>query len=97
MDHQIAYAVLDDRLKVLRQYAYQDLVTLIGRPDTNTAIGEDGKTYQLETQVFWDRKKGGDVRVIVAVDDGGWRAFKPLSDSFIMARDGTFVCEANLF
>jgi hypothetical protein len=66
MDHQIAYAVLYDRLKVLRQYTYQDLVTLIGRPDTNTAVGEDGKTYQLETQVFWDRKKGGDVRVIVA-------------------------------
>ena len=96
MDHQIAYAVLDDRLKVLRQYTYQNLVTLIGRPDTNTAVGKDGKTYQLETQVFWDRKKGGDVRVIVAVDDGGWRAFKPLSDSFIMARDGTFVGEANL-
>jgi len=96
MDHQIAYTILADRLKVLRHYTYQDLVTLIGRPDTNTAVGEDGKTYQLETQVFWDRKKDGDVRVIVAVDDGGWRAFKPLSDSFIMARDGTFVGEANL-
>ncbi|MFI5098856.1 conserved hypothetical protein [Candidatus Sulfotelmatobacter sp. SbA7] len=91
MDHQIAYAVLDDRLKILRQRTFQELVALIGRPDTNTAVGEDGKTYQLETQVFWDRKKGGDIHVIVAVDDGGWSAFKPLSAGFMMAPDGTFV------
>ena len=95
MDHQIAYAVLNDRLKTLRQYAYQDLVKLIGRSDTITAVGEDGKTYQLESQVFWAHKKGGDVLVMVAVDDGGWRAFKPLSDGFIMAPDGTIVGEAS--
>jgi hypothetical protein len=96
MDHQIAYAVLGDRLKALRKCAFQELVALIGHPDTKAAVGEDGKIYQLETQAFWDRNKGGDVRVIVAVDNGGWRAFKPLSDSFIMAPDGTFVGEALL-
>jgi hypothetical protein len=96
MDHQIAHAVLDDRLKVLRQRTFEELVALIGCPDANSAVGEDGKAYQLETQVFWDRKKGGDIHVIVAVDDGGWSAFKPLSAGFMMAPDGTFVGEANL-
>jgi len=35
----------------------------------------------------------GDVRVLVAVDDGGMYAFKPLTDSFILAPDGSFVGE----
>ena len=53
MDHQIAYAILDDRLKILRQRTFQELVALIGRPDTNTAVGEDGKTYQLDDSGFF--------------------------------------------
>jgi hypothetical protein len=41
----------------------------------------------------WDSAPNGDVRVIGCVDDGGWRAFLPLSDSFIKAADGSFVGE----
>ena len=69
-------------------------MSLIGHPDTNSVVGEDGKTYQLETQVFWDSKKGGDIRVMVAADDGGFSAFKPLTYDFIMAPDGSFVGES---
>jgi hypothetical protein len=29
--------------------------------------------------------------VFVQIDDGGWRAFTPMSDSFIIAPDGSFV------
>jgi hypothetical protein len=93
VDHQIAYALIDGRLKELRQRSYGDLVTLIGHPQTKQIRGEDGKEYQLEVQVFWDSKKGGRLRVMVAADDGGWRAFKPLTDDFIMAPDGSFVGE----
>jgi hypothetical protein len=38
----------------------------------------------LETQIVWDDKPGGDVRVLASIDDGGWRAFVPLCDSLIM-------------
>ena len=38
-------------------------------------------------------RPGGNVRVIGSIDDGGWRAFVPLSDSFIKAADGRFVGE----
>jgi hypothetical protein len=34
------------------------------------------------------------ILVVGSIDDGGLRAFFPLSSSFIMARDGTFVGEA---
>jgi hypothetical protein len=94
MDHQIAYALIDERLKSLRQRTYQELVALIGHPSTDSAMGEDGRTYQLETQVFWDSKKGGDIRVMVAADDGGLSSFKPLTYDFIMASDGSFVGES---
>jgi hypothetical protein len=48
-------------------------------------------TYSLEIQFFWDAKPDGAVRVIGSIDDGGWRAFRPLSDDFIRAPDGTFA------
>jgi hypothetical protein len=94
MDHQIVYALIDEWLKELRQRSYHDLVSLMGHPQTKEVTGEDGKRYQLEAEVFWDGKKGGDVRVIVMGDDGGWRAFKPLTSDFIMASDGSFVGES---
>jgi hypothetical protein len=93
MDHQVAYALIDGWLKELRLRSYDDLVSLIGHPQTKQVRGKDGKEYQLEAEVFWDSKKGGDLRVMVTGDDGGWRAFKPLTDDFIMASDGSFVDE----
>jgi hypothetical protein len=93
VDHQVAYALIDSWLKELRQRSYADLVSWIGHPQTKQLCGEDGKQYQLEAQVYWDGKKGGDLRVMVVGDDGGWRAFMPLSDDFIMAPDGSFVGE----
>jgi len=93
MDQKVAYALIDGWLKELQQRCYDDLVSLIGHPQSKQVRGEDGKDYQLEAQVFWDSKKGGDLRVTVAGDDGGWRAFKPVTDDFIVAPDGSFVGE----
>src|SRR5580693_9154027 len=59
---------------------YSELMTSIGKIDKKKIVGEDGKTYQLEIQAFWDTDKNSDVRVIVLADDGGWRAFKPVTD-----------------
>jgi hypothetical protein len=64
---------------------------LIGNVETREVVGKDGKNYQLEIQAFWDSNGDGDVLVIVAADDGGWRAFKPLTDDFIMRPDGSRV------
>jgi hypothetical protein len=88
MDHQIVYAVIDEWLKELRLRTYPDLVLLMGNPQTKQVRGEDGKEYQLEAEVFWDGKKGGDIRVMVMGDDGGWSAFTPLTHGFVMTPDG---------
>ena len=79
MNEQVAYALINFELTRLEKVPYADLAGLIGKVETKEAVGEDGKKYQLEIQVLWDSKKGGDLRVIVAADDGGWRAFKPLT------------------
>jgi hypothetical protein len=50
--------------------------------------------YQIEIEVFWDNQRGGNVRVMGSIDDGGWRAFMPLTRDFIKAPDGSFVSES---
>ena len=61
--------------------------------ETHEVLGESGAVYQVETQVFWDGPPDDDVRVIASIDDGGWSAFMPMSQDFIMAPDGGFVGE----
>jgi hypothetical protein len=56
-------------------------------------VGPDGKTYQIDVQFFWDDKPLGSVRVMASIDDGGWRAFLPLTDSFILTPSGEFLGE----
>jgi len=61
-------------------------------PETLEVSGPSGTTYQVEPEALWDGGQEGDLRV-VTVDDGGWRALIPLGESFILARDGSFVGE----
>jgi hypothetical protein len=91
MNEQVGYALIGAELRRLEGLSYSELAGLVGKVETKEVVGEDGKTYQLEIQAFWDSKKGEDVLLIVAADDGGWRAFKPLTDSFIMRPDGSLV------
>lgn len=53
----------------------------------------DGTQCCVEINAMWDDKPDGNIRVIASIDDGGWRAFVPVSDSFIVAPDGSFVGE----
>ena len=93
MNEQVAQGLIKHWLAQLRQQSYQELARLIGHPQTRELGAEDGQQYQLEAEAVWDRENGGDLRVMVACDDGGLRAFRPLTDSFIMAPDGSFVGE----
>ena len=82
------------RVAELRQLDWSELRDrYLRRPETLEVSRPSGAAYQVETEAFWDGRKEGDLRVTVTVDDGGWRAFVPLGESFILARDGTFVGE----
>jgi hypothetical protein len=62
-------------------------------PITLDMVGNDGSECQVEINAFWDSDPDRDIRVMFSIDDLGWRAFVPVTDSFIIARDGTFVGE----
>jgi hypothetical protein len=57
---------------------------LVGaRLPTLVIKGASGATYKVVIQGWWEGKRGGDVRIVGLIDDGGWRAFVPLSEDFI--------------
>lgn len=93
MDKEEAAAVLAEQLGLYRNKSYAALKQLIGQVDACEVVTPGDTLYQIEIQVFWDDKPDGDIRVIGAIDDGGWRAFSPLTDSFFLAPDGSFVDE----
>ena len=93
MNREIAVGLIEDELRKLRKLPYQEFLKDLNKAATSTVQGSDGKTYQLERQAFWDGKKGGNIRVMVCVDDGGFSAFKPFSRAFIISPDGSFIGE----
>ena len=87
-----ARAVLEAHLESYRSAPYRDLVALIARgPDTAEIRGASGAWYQIETLAVWDTSAGGDIHIIGSIDDGGWRAFVPVTDGFVMRPDGSFA------
>ncbi len=94
MDKEEARSLLSARVEELRAAPYAALVErFLGESETVETPGRCGAAYQLQTRAFWDDRREGNLRVVVAIDDGGWRAFVPLTDGFIVAPDGSFVGE----
>jgi hypothetical protein len=93
MNKDEARKIALERVAELRELSWIDLRDRVDQPETVERRGASGVTYQVETEAFWDGAEGGDIRVIVGVDDGAWRAFMPLTEDFIMAPDGSFVGE----
>jgi hypothetical protein len=80
------------RLNELRRLSWAELRDgYLDQPKTVEAMGTSGTMYQVETLAIWDGPVDGDLRVMVSIDDGGWRAFAPLGVDFILAPDGSFV------
>jgi hypothetical protein len=76
-----------------RRRTYAELADEVGQSRQFEAVGASGTQYQVDVLVRWDDKPNGDIRVLVEIDDGGWRAVFPLSDDFIVGPDGRFVGE----
>lgn len=93
MNKEEARRILKAQLGRYRERSYKELVELVDQSETQEIVSPSGVAYQLEIQIFWDDMPGGNLRVLASVDDGGWRAFAPLNDDFILAPDGSFVGE----
>jgi hypothetical protein len=93
MSREIARAIVEDRLKELPKLSYGELAKLVGQVSCDRIKRPDGAEYQVETEARWDSKAGGNIRVIVAADGPGASAFRPLTETFIMSADGSFMGE----
>jgi len=95
MDKKEARQILLEHLARYRTKSYAELLALLKakQVDTLEVRGSSGAEYQLEFEFFWDDKPDGNIRVWGTIDDGRWRAFCPLVESFIMSPQGAFVGE----
>ncbi len=93
MDKAEARSILSQHLAPLKTLPYEKLAERIGDVEDYEVAGPSGARYQLSIQAMWDDAPNGDLRIIGAIDGGGWRAFFPLTDSFIMTPDGDLVGE----
>ena len=93
MNNVVATKLLLRELERFRAETYAELVSRIGLDRIGIDVVDDGVEYQIKIHFFWDDRPGGDIRVMGAIDDGGWRAFMPLTQSFIKSPDGSFVGE----
>ena len=91
MDRAEAKSILAEELTDFASRPYDKLVASIKHTDVKNVVGELGAKYQIEFNVFWDSKPDGNLRIIASIDDGGWRAFLPLTDSLIMTPDGAVL------
>lgn len=100
-----ARRLLADKVAQLRALGYERLrsmnttrhvvlgVQFGGHPsELDEVTADSGLLYQLETDVMWDDKKGGNLRVIVTLFED-CLVSRTLTDDFIIAPDGTFVGE----
>jgi hypothetical protein len=94
LNNEEAIRLLERELDVFRRESYAELVRRIdAEPIVLERAGGGSTRYQFEIQFFWDDQRGGDVRVMGSVDAGGWRAFVPITRSFIKSADESFVGE----
>jgi hypothetical protein len=88
-----ALALLETHLGTWKTRTHGDLVALIGKQSCSELRGSSGAVYQVEVEAFWDAARGGNIRVIGSIDDGGLRALVPLSSDFILTPASRLVGE----
>jgi hypothetical protein len=76
----------------LKSRSYQEWKTLIGESAQVEKKGPSGTTYQIAWDAFWDAQGGGDIRVMVSIDDGSLAgSIVPLTTSLIISPEGKLV------
>ena len=88
MDREEALSLLNTKLEEYRKLTYRKLAARVGDEEFPEVVGASGRQYQIEIQIVLDDKPDGAVRVLAAIDDGGWRALMPLCADLLVTSDG---------
>lgn len=81
MDKTVALHLLRQKLELIESTGYKALSSQIGNIETWEVVDDSGKAYQIEIEIIWDSKPNGIIRLLGSIDDGGFRAFLPVSES----------------
>ena len=91
-DKEEARLILVDELEKVRNLGYAQLrKVFVERKEFQNfnVTGASGVEYQVEIQGWWDGDEEEDIRILGGIDNGGLRAYSPLSDSFVVRPDGS--------
>ncbi len=88
MDTREAKELLAQEISGIQDLAFPVLRELATVVQTKELTGPSGTRYQLEIKAFWDDKDKEHLRVSVAIDDRGIRAFMPMTADFITSPNG---------
>jgi hypothetical protein len=93
MDQTVARKLLKDELQILRTRPFSFFTQSVNKTIHKKTVGPDGNGYQIEVEVFWDGRRGGNIRVMGSVNDGKLGTVKPLTEDFIITPAGIFLAE----
>ena len=92
MDKREAQFLLEGFAAAIKLKSYHEWQGLIGESAVVEKKGPSGITYQIEWNAFWDSQAGGDIRVLVSIDDGSLARFMvPLTTSFLTSPEGKLM------
>ena len=85
MDKAEAKKIIGEQLARFSSHAA--LVPLVESQHVETleVRGASGTAYQVEIQFFWDDARSRVVRVVGSIDDGGIRAFVPMTETLLIS------------
>jgi hypothetical protein len=85
MNNEEAKVILDEYLSSYKSRTFNELLELLEEGQQFEVTAPSGKEYQIEIQALWDDNLGGDLRIIISIDDGWWRAYFPLTSGFVVS------------
>ena len=93
MNKEKASKILLEQLEKIKAIPYAQLVTFVLKDESVSYEVNDGDTtYEIKLLYYWDSGKPGNIRVIGNINvAGGWSAYRPHSEDFIVRPDGSFI------
>jgi len=82
MNIEEAQQILAGELQYFKDILYMELIDRVGE---NTCYEKKAGScsYQIEITILWDSTPYEAIRIIGSIDDGGLRAFIPLTESVL--------------
>ena len=88
MDKAEAEKIITEQLARFERRSHSELKPLVEAQQAEgyEVRGVSGATYQIEINFYWDSEPGETIRVMGSIDDGGIRAYSPLTESVLVKR-----------